>query len=163
MKPYFQDDAIWRKSKEAILGWIGTPHRHRWHKKGRGADCALFVAEVLVELGALSELALPEYPPDWFMHSAQEIIKDAFAKHSSSFVSPGFHLVLLDEKEESLLRGDLLGFRGVSSRVETSHVGIYLPEEKAFIHCLKPSGVSLMNWDESWRSKLTLLYRVMVD
>lgn len=159
MKPYFSDDVSWESAKQTIYSWLGTPHRHKWHKKGRGADCALFIAGVLMEIGVLAELRVPEYPPDWFSNSKTEVIKNAFADHSELAMESGFFLI---EVYGNKMRGDILGFSTLPAIGTTNHTGIYIPEDRAFVHCVRGRGVCRMVWGDSWEEKISMQYRLMV-
>lgn len=55
--------------------WIGTPYHSDAAIKGVGVDCARFVAEVYVAAGIVPRFAVPDYPPDWFLHSDDERLK----------------------------------------------------------------------------------------
>jgi cell wall-associated NlpC family hydrolase len=58
---------------EIARSWKGTPYVLRGRVKGAGADCATFLLEYLVEIGAAPANAmLPLYTSDWFCHSSDQ-------------------------------------------------------------------------------------------
>src|SRR5579871_668762 len=54
------------------LSWLGTPYRHMGRIKGVGADCATFPAAVYAAIGAIPEVEIEFYPPDWHLHRGEE-------------------------------------------------------------------------------------------
>ena len=165
MKPYFEDAENWAKSKSVLDSWIGTPYRHLWMKKGRGADCSLFIGAWLMELGIIKEVLHDFYPKDWYLHNEVEIIKEVFSKNIATQMNDGFDLQLIpmDAIEEGipLMRGDMPTFCTVPSTNVTNHAGILLDPPKEFIHSIQGRGVSFMQLGSFWISKMTSVYRVV--
>ena len=160
MKPYFLDDAVWAKAEPVMRSWLGTPYRHLWMKKGRGADCSLFIGAILLELGIVNEVKHEFYPPDWFLHSTDlEIVRDGFANQIRGTMVAGFELVELGQGE-ALMRGDMPTFCTVPETGVTNHAGIML-DTKTFIHSAKGRGVSEMSWGNYWARCATAIYRVV--
>jgi len=54
--------------------WCGTPYHHWAAVKHVGADCVGFVAAVYRESGALPDVTLPAYSPQWFLHQRRELL-----------------------------------------------------------------------------------------
>jgi cell wall-associated NlpC family hydrolase len=52
--------------------WLRTPFAHRQCCKGAGVDCAHFIYGVARNAGVAPELAIEEYPPDWYLHRDEE-------------------------------------------------------------------------------------------
>lgn len=57
---------------EEARSWIGTRYVHGAHVKGGGADCATFIAEVLIACGLAERSDLGIYSRDWFHHASDE-------------------------------------------------------------------------------------------
>jgi cell wall-associated NlpC family hydrolase len=157
MIPYFSDDTSWSKADKVIRSWIGTPCRHLWMAKGRGADCSLFIGAILLELNLIKEVKHDFYPPDWYLHSKIEAVRDGFAKYVKSAMLAGFDLV---EVSLPLMRGDMPTFSTVPATGVTNHSGIMLSEE-IFIHSARSRGVSEMQWGSYWQKHMTIAYRVV--
>lgn len=49
--------------------WLNTPFYHHGRTKGVGVDCAQFVWQVYKELGLTFDLVMPDYHPQFFLHS----------------------------------------------------------------------------------------------
>ncbi len=110
--------------------WIGTPYRHYASKKGVGADCALFVMQVYVNLG-LVKYKLPDfYPPDWAMHKP---IGDKFEVGVKEYCD--------EIPKEQLKQGDLILYYFGKC---LSHAAILI-ESDMIIHSEKPIGVTVSN------------------
>lgn len=165
MKPYFENEKNWIPAKAVIDSWMGTPYRHLWMKKGRGADCSLFIGAILQELGIVKKVSFTYYPPDWYIHSTVEVVREAFAKNIASEMAKGFDLqVLLPDVFGSkipTMRGDIICFSMVPTTGVTNHAGILLDPPKTFVHSIQGRGVSLMDFGHFWSDKLTVVYRVV--
>jgi cell wall-associated NlpC family hydrolase len=154
---YFARDDAWVRAVEVLNSWKGTPYRHLWMKKGRGADCSLFIGAVLKELNIIKNVKHDFYPPDWFAHTpGLELIRDGFADHIRTEMKEGFELVKVSGYR---MRGDMPTFCTVKTNV-TNHAGILLDPPTSFIHSVRGRGVSLMNWGSYWDDKTTAVYRV---
>jgi cell wall-associated NlpC family hydrolase len=57
---------------EVARSWIGTPFHHVHGVKGRGVDCAHFLARVYEEAGVIEPVKIEYYPPQWFLHREEE-------------------------------------------------------------------------------------------
>jgi cell wall-associated NlpC family hydrolase len=159
MTPFFEDRLNWTKAKLVMQEWMGTPYRHLWMKKQRGADCSLFVGAILKELGIIRNVVHDIYPPDWYVHSNKlDLIRDGFAEHIKAEMANGFALVKI-ESIKCIMRGDMLTFSTVKTGV-TNHAGIMLDPPTTFVHSVRGRGVSLMNWGKYWEEKTTAIYRV---
>lgn len=161
MTPYFYDDGEWLKAKAVLDSWKGTPFRPFWARKGRGADCGLFVGAALVDMGVLERIDHQFYPEDWFLHSKLELVKDMFAQNIATNMSAGFCIHELPPTTE-LMRGDVVVFSTVPATRITNHAGIMTDPPNHFMHCTRTIGVSGMNWGRLWGQMLTAVYRVMV-
>jgi cell wall-associated NlpC family hydrolase len=165
MKPYFEDAENWRRAKVVLDSWMGTPYRHLWMKKGRGADCSLFIGAWLMELGIIKKVIHDFYPPDWYFHKKVEVIKDVFSKNIATQMNADFDLQLIPvdavEAGIPLMRGDMLTFCMVPETGVSNHAGILLDPPNKFVHSIQGRGVSLMQFGSFWLSKMTSVYRVV--
>jgi cell wall-associated NlpC family hydrolase len=125
--------------------------------KGRGADCSLFIGAILQELGIVSEVKHDFYPPDWYLHSNLELIRDGFANYVRATMNREFKLV---ETSAPLMRGDMPTFATVPSINITNHSGIMVGD-KVFVHSTKSRGVSTMQFGSYWQKHMTVAYRVV--
>ena len=165
MKPYFEDNENWTKARAVIESWFGTPYRHLWMKKGRGADCSLFIGAILQELGIIKSVKFAFYPPDWYLHTTIEAIRDTFSKNIASQMVEGFDLGLLLpdvlELGVPLMRGDMPVFSLVPETGVSNHAGILLDPPVEFVHSIQRRGVSYMQFGGYWQSRMTAIYRVV--
>ena len=167
MTPFFEKQENWDQAKAVIDSWLGTPYRHLWMKKGRGADCSLFIGAVLQELGIIKEVKHEFYPQDWFVHTpGLEIVKDGFADHISTQMLDEFDLQMIPEDAIKsgiqIMRGDLPCFSTVPATSISNHAGILMDPPNSFVHSVRGRGVSFMPWGNYWSDKLTVIYRVVV-
>lgn len=56
----------------AAEAWLGTPFAHRQRSLGAGVDCVQLLIAVYEAVGLVRDVALPKYPPDWFLHQHDE-------------------------------------------------------------------------------------------
>ena len=165
MKPYFEDIENWNRAKAVIDSWLGTPYRHLWMKKGRGADCSLFIGAILQELGIITSVKFSFYPPDWYLHTTIEVIRDAFADNIASQMVEGFdlQLILPDALELGipLMRGDMPVFCMVPATGVSSHTGMLMDPPTDFVNSIQRRGVSFQQFGGFWKSKMTAIYRVV--
>jgi len=57
---------------ETARSYIGTPFHDGAQLKGIGIDCANLLAAVFKEAGAIDDIPIEPYPPQIFIHSAEE-------------------------------------------------------------------------------------------
>lgn len=80
--PWFRLECRKTLLYKVLEEWKGTPYRHLCAVKGLGADCTLFVWEVMKEVGFIGSNVsnLPkmyghyDYPKDRAMHSSDEVL-----------------------------------------------------------------------------------------
>lgn len=87
--------------------WIRTPYHHRARVLGAGVDCVQLLVAVYEAVGLVRNVALPSYPPDWFLHSNDE----RYLKGLLAFA----------DRVETPLPGDIAVFRHGRA---VSHAGI---------------------------------------
>lgn len=160
MIPLFKDDGQWNRVVRIADDWVGTPYRHLQMVKGRGADCALFLAAVLLEAGVFNNVSYDYYSKDWFMHTKHELIIEGLLRHLEQNVSNGYlGKVVHYPKFEDLVRGDIVGFSTVTSGA-TNHASMYLGNSK-MIHSVYGRDVRKTQFGSFWKRKITVLFRVM--
>lgn len=164
MIPYFSCPDVWERFTVIAASWMGTPYRHLWMVKGRGADCSLFLAAILQELGVISRVEHSFYPKDWYLHTPTEAIKNEFANLVLKNVNPGFRIdEYLGGVSPETIRGDIFGFCMVPETGVTNHVGILLDPPTDFLNSIQRRGVSKMHWGSYWKERVSVTYRVMYE
>jgi len=140
IKPFFLNDVKRKDAFFAVLSsWVGTPYRRNCGIKGRGADCALFLAEALREYGILTTVEAPKYlPSDWHVHGNTEVFLRSMANHFSHLRS-GLKAKVV--KEENFAFGDWLIFR-VSQKRLANHSAIYIGNGD-IVHSTEKIGVHI--------------------
>ncbi len=167
--PYFEDDVMWQKCKEEAISWEGTPYRHLWMSKGRGADCTLFIAAIWKELGILSDVTYEYYPKDWHIHAPSNMVLDSLQRHIRDHATSGISIDDIDpKKEEEWMRGDMLAFALTETGV-TNHAMIWFGDfeetrqRKQMYNSINDQGVCRLTYGSFWRKHLTNVFRVMKE
>ncbi len=159
MKPYFENDENWNIYKAELESWIGTPYRHLTMVKGRGADCALYMAAVMLHVGILTKVEHDWYPRDWFRHTTKERILEDFFHHIDNNMPPNLTFAWLGKDVEKM-RGDAVVFC-TAGKGASNHCGILL-NEKRFINSIESGGVQILTYGSWWERRLKSIFRVMV-
>jgi len=156
----FDSDSAWKKYKEILFSWKGTPYRHLWMTKGRGCDCTLYIAATLLEAGYLQKVEHDYYPRDWHIHTHDELVMEGFFHHIENNLKPGFDAIQFAPGVE-LFRGDMVAFSTTEMNV-TNHCGIYLDYPKPWMmNSINLRGVSEMQLGNWWMRKLKAVFRVV--
>lgn len=135
-------DALTTESRS----WLGTPFRANAAIKGAGVCCHLFVAEVLMEVGAIPRQPFPKANPNHSIAQKNSLI-EAFMDSFDNVV----------RVEGEPLPGDILGFRIGGC---THHISLVLPAQK-MIHAVRRYGViESCRDDPMWQRRLTHIWRV---
>jgi len=156
---YFENDENWKKAKEELLSWVGTPYKHMGRVKGRGVDCNMFIGQSLVNLGILTDLNYEYYPKDWWEHTDDQIILFYIEKHRK-LLKEGFDFYQVNFPNEKLLRGDYLGFAVLNSKGIVNHSGILL-DNNTFIHASIGKGVRIDELNDYWLKHLKIVFRLI--
>jgi len=156
MKPFFESEERKKELYDVLESWRGTPYRHLVAVKGLGADCTLYVWEVMKELNAVgSNLAnIPKkhghihYPSDRAMHSTDEVILNVlravpYLKEFSKGSKP--------------MSGDICCYKFFKS---TSHMAIYY-EGYIYQSLTKGEVLPIRFDDRQFKKRLTAIFRVM--
>jgi len=157
--PYFRSKERQEELLAILKSWEGTPHRHLVAVKGLGADCALFVWEVVREAGITAMKNVPNvprehghihYPADRALHSTDEVI-----------LTVARSLPFLDEipKGSPKKNGDICCYQMGKS---TAHSAIYYGGD--IYHSLTNSEVLPQSFeDKKLKKRLTAIFRVMEE
>lgn len=70
------------------LTWVGTPFHHGQRVKGAGADCGQFPLAVFDAVGLIKSYHPAEYPPDFHIHSDDEMYLRHLEKFTAKVDSP---------------------------------------------------------------------------
>jgi hypothetical protein len=155
MIPVFFDDKIWRVFKAELISWVGTPYRHLQDAKGRGADCALYIARVLKSTGLLVDVVYDYYPKDWHIHTNEEFVLESFNRHIREHLVDGVGAIPLS-KDDDLIRGDVLTFSTTKQNV-SNHCAVVLDDYngrlRRIIHSINNRGVSFFPLGKRWRNR----------
>lgn len=169
LTPYFQDDAVWNEAKKILRSWKGTPYRHLCMVKGRGADCALFIASVWKELGILTAVEHDYYPRDWHVHTDDDRVRDGMTWHMQNKTAPGFQIIE-PTNLDYYVRGDFMGF-STGPRPTPNHACIWCGEwpdtkqSKQMYNSINANcrGVCRITFGSWWRKRLVYILRVMKE
>jgi cell wall-associated NlpC family hydrolase len=101
---------------EIARSWIGTPYVLGGRIKGAGVDCAMLLAEYLIEIGAATRDEeqrdpVPVYAADWFHHTTEERYKFRLLRHAQEIAEA------ICIGTPAARPGDLVLFRVAESRV----------------------------------------------
>jgi cell wall-associated NlpC family hydrolase len=158
--PYFYDDNNWRRCIMELSTWNGTPYRHMWNKKGRGADCTLFLATVLQEIGVLKNISYDYYPKDWHIHTNTELIRNKIASHLKSNSVDGIEMVESINKD-FFVRGDLISFSTTKKNL-TNHVAMWIGNNRMY-NSINNRGVCKIKYGSWWMKRFKSLLRPMIE
>lgn len=162
MNPYFADQEAWNNYDKILRSWIGTPFRHLWGAKGRGADCTLFLGNALLEHGVLDALEHDYYSRDWHIHTTEEKVMNGFYHHIASNMGKGYGIYLMPI-DTVFMRGDILGFSTTTTGV-TNHCGIIMDEPKLhMINSINRRGVCIIPVVSWWLKHLKNVFRVVKE
>lgn len=128
---------------QSAQSWVDTPYHHHARIKGVGVDCAMLVACVANEVGAMSDAEMhliPNYPVQWHLHNREEKLLEILDLFGCTEI-----------EKASTQPGDILTFQFGRA---TSHLGIMINETQ-FIHArfdIKKVVINTMNeeWDNRW-------------
>lgn len=157
MMPFFQSGNKQARFREILESWKDTPYLHLARVKGRGADCALFIVEVLHEFGIVAYLQCDYYSRDWFLHTKNEIILDGFTKQVQ-FLSSHLRFDASLSIDTKLMFGDILCFCTNKNEI-TNHVAVYMGNALLY-HSVPCRGVGYSQYGSYWQKKIVNILRV---
>ncbi len=126
--------------------WIGTPYKYGACCKGKGIDCARYIAQVFKNIGILRRgYEPPAQHRDWVF--GKNVDKKIFAKELLKYSDK----ISIDDRQA----GDIISF--IYAGLE-SHLGIIVYND-CFVHA--PSGRKVMkNKVKTFYDKICSIYRV---
>ena len=148
---------MWYQFLMICTEWLGTPYKHFKMEKGYGADCALFIAACIKEIGILKEICYKYYDRFWYVVTTHEVILEHITGSISDNLSPGYEFKKLDKKSD-LMRGDLITF-SLRSKV-TNHIAVYLGN-KLMLNSINGRGVCVMPLNSIYRNRMTHIFRII--
>lgn len=158
-----QDTQLWERFREEAESWLGTPYRHLQRCKGRGADCTLFVGEVLLQTGLLTRLEYGYYPRDWHQHTQDEYVLEGAYHHIQTYMRPGVTVEIMPPATP-LQRGDWLAFSTTDRKV-SNHCGLVWPDASGtlsrLLHAINERGVSFTPLGNWWLRRMTRHFRIV--
>lgn len=165
--PVFNDNESWARYYTELKEWKGTPYKHLKMVKGRGADCALFVAATWKWFGVISDVVYQYYPRDWYIHNPTEFVLNNLYWHMRHKGCQGYDVIKIDVRNPgSFIRGDVIGF-ATGSKSVTNHAAIWIGyksetnERNKMINSINKHGVCELQYGTFWRNRTTTVFRVM--
>lgn len=165
--PYFNDDCEWSRYRAEMISWEGTPYRHLWKSKGRGADCTLYIGAGWKEVGILTDITYDYYSRDWHIHQPTEFVLENLYRHFRNHSAEGIDIIKIACREAShFVRGDLLTFSLTPTGV-TNHATVWFGdfpetrERKQMYNSINIRGVCRLTYGRFWEERLTNIFRVM--
>ena len=158
--PYFCDDDNWLRYKEELLSWIGTPYRHYQRAKGYGADCTMFVASCMINIGLLTHIDYEYYSKDWHLHTDNPVVENGIIYNFNKNVSDKslkFYLVLNDFTE--YVRGDMI-LIWTTKPTLTNHCSVIFEDGVKMIHSINHAGVEVTDYVRWWKRHTRYKLRV---
>lgn len=162
MTPLFYDTDLWKAYDKILRSWLGTPYRHLAGVKGRGADCTLFIAHALKEVGILTCVKHDYYPKDWHLHTGEEFVLESAFKHFRENCASGITFKYIGGRAKHQKRGDMLTFATTKTGI-TNHCSVALDDFdgrcQMSIQSIETRGVSIFPLGRYWLRKQTGLFR----
>lgn len=154
MRSYFTPERF-QVFQQELKSWLGTPYWRNEGIKGRGADCSLFIARSLVQIGVLEKVEKPAYlPRDWQTHGMQDIFLKHFMEHKK-FLKAGLDIENVIGPYQA---GDWMLF-STSMRRLANHSSIYLGDGNV-IHATEQNGVIIEKFSK-WQKHLKTVFRLV--
>ena len=154
--PLFINKNYWYRLIKLFLEWIGTPYAHFKMEKGEGADCALFIASCLKDMGILKEVRYKYYHRFWHRFESTEVILNHIVEYIRDNFNQSFYMEK-EDKDVELIRGDILVF-SLRSRV-SNHISMYLGND-LMINSINGRGVCIMPLSSIYKNRLTNIFRI---
>lgn len=156
MTPLFLDKEKLIKLKGTMLKWVGTPYNHLQVEIGKGADCGLFIAKCLYDIGIIHSMNFWNYHPRFWQNiTDKELIIEYVEKVADSFTKSKY--CMKEVSTAVLLAGDIITFALRSKR--TNHIGVYFGNN-FMMHSLNNRGVCVVDLSSIYKNRLTKVYRI---
>jgi len=157
MTPYFAIPENKSRYEKILRSWIGTPYRHATVLKGRAADCVLFVAATLVELGVLPQLPnMGYYWRDWPVHGREEFLLKSIDTYRKDLID-GLFLERFEADEKEVIWGDWMIFKMFTKF--SNHSVVYL-DDNQILHAVVNDKVRIEQYSKGYRNRHTYTYRL---
>jgi len=151
--------------KEA-LSWIDTPYFHMAKEKGKGADCAMFIAQCLYNVGIIYKVEAYYYSRSWMKTGTDELMVRGFEHHFRNYLNLGYTYAIYQVKGARVEDFDNFEFEKLDILCFTStgtvvchHAGIYLGDGK-MIHSYQGIGVNIIKILYGWKKRLRYVLRI---
>lgn len=154
--PVFQDKIKWYSMIKILLDWLGTPYKHFKMEKGKGADCAMFIAACLKELGVLKKIVYKYYPRFWHAVTETEVILNHITGSIADNLKEGYKFLKIENKK--LIKGDIITF-SIRSKV-SNHVALYMGND-LIINSINGRGVCIMPLSNEYKNRMTSIFRIV--
>lgn len=159
MKPAFENTELWEAFREELLSWKGTPYRHLQRTKGRGADCTLYLADVLFKVGIFkSKVKTKFYPKNWYLNSNSDVVIENMKNNFNYNTAKGYVWVKYESTEE-FVEGDILLFSIRPSINFVHHTSVYVGVGKMF-HGMDRRAFDLVEVTDQWKRFCKGFYRL---
>ena len=151
LRPYFCNPDNWNRYKEELLSWIGTPYRHYQKAKGYGADCTMFIAASLVNIGVLSKITYEYYSKDWHVNTDEPVVENGIAQNFNENASAdNLKFLKVLKNNDDYVRGDIVLIWTVKPCL-SNHCSVIWDDHKQMIHSINHAGVELTNYVRWWK------------
>ena len=149
--PYFCNQENWNTFKNELLSWEGTPYRHFQKAKGYGADCTMFVASALINIGILTKIDYEYYSKDWHSHTDDPIVENGISKNfSKNIASKDLKFLKVLQNKNDFVRGDIALIWTVKSSL-SNHCSVLWDSDDKMIHSINHSGVEITHYVKWWK------------
>lgn len=148
--PYYCNDDNWKKMKEEMFSWLGTPCVHFQRAKGYGVDCTMFVGQCLVNVGVLRKLSYEYYSSDWHEHTESSYVEDGIYlnfRENTAIENLSFKKILYAKDDH--VRGDILLFSTTKKNI-SNHCAVDIGNDE-MIHSINHAGVVKTQYVNWWR------------
>lgn len=151
LKPYFCNNENWNKFSEELASWIGTPYRHYQRAKGYGADCTMFIASCLINVGILTKIDYEYYSKDWHNHTDDPIVENGISRNfNTNISSKKLKFLKVLKNNDDWVRGDIVLIWTVKPTL-SNHCSVLWGDGNTMIHSINHAGVEFTHYVKWWR------------
>ena len=155
METLFTNDRMWFSLQKEVLEWIQTPYAHLQAIKGKGADCGLFIAKSLENIGILNRPKYDYFPRFALRKLNKNVLIENICLTIEKFFCNGYSMQQVFDSD--FVRGDLLTFN-LRSRVP-NHMALYFGND-LLIHSIDRRGVEVIPFKDIYKKRLKHKYRI---
>lgn len=160
MQPFFEDQKAWNILEQHLVQWVGTPRRHMQGTKGRGTDCAAYIAHSLYEAGILTGLRMPKYyPKDWAtLPGHDSLILDHIRANFTLYLAEGVDYIEYTKRDLPVpYRGDIVLFTLRQGSQAVNHTGVVFGP-RCMVHL--SNTVCFTYYGETWQGMQASTFRL---